>query len=107
MLPLFMLLALLGLLATGALRAAAAPAPDSAVYNDATQARLRVQQCVLGGPDIDIYVNGQVAVNGGVPMAHLGALRWTGYLYLRRAGTAAPWCPAARAWTTCLSAPLR
>jgi hypothetical protein len=100
MLPLFMLLALLGLLATGALRAAAAPAPDSAVYNDATQARLRVQQCVLGGPDIDIYVNGQVAVNGGVPMAHLGALRWTGYLYLRRAGTVSPWCPAARAWTT-------
>jgi uncharacterized surface protein with fasciclin (FAS1) repeats len=83
LLTLLLLVAVLGLpLVAGALRAAAAPAHDSAVYNDATQARLRVQQCVLGGPDIDIYVNGQVAVNGGVPMAHLGALRWTGYLYL-------------------------
>ena len=82
MLPLFMLLALLGLWATGAAPAAAAPARDAAPPNDARQARLRVSQCVLGGPAVDVYVNGQVAVSGGVPLTNVGALLWTGYLYL-------------------------
>jgi uncharacterized surface protein with fasciclin (FAS1) repeats len=78
-----MLLALLSLpLAIGASRAAAAPARASPVYNDATQARLRLSQCVFGGPDVDVYINGQLGVNGGVPMHNLGALNWTGYLYL-------------------------
>jgi hypothetical protein len=78
-----MLLAVLGLpLATNAPWAAAAPARDTAPPNDATQARLRVSQCVNGGPAVDVYVNGQVAVNGGVPLTNIGALDWTGYLYL-------------------------
>jgi uncharacterized surface protein with fasciclin (FAS1) repeats len=78
-----MLLAILGLpLAASAPRAAAAPAADTAPPNDATQARMRVSQCVYGGPHVNVYVNGQVAVNGGVPMTDLGALDWSGYLYL-------------------------
>src|SRR5437764_8561348 len=59
----------------------AATASD-APTNDTTRARLRVHECVYGGPSIDTYVNGQIAVNGGVPMAHLRPLGWTGYLYL-------------------------
>src|SRR5689334_19936584 len=82
-LPWFMLVAVLALpLAAGASRAAAAPAGDAPVYNDATQARLRVSQCVYGGPAVDVYVNGQVAVNGGVPLTNLTPLDWPGYLYL-------------------------
>jgi uncharacterized surface protein with fasciclin (FAS1) repeats len=69
-------------LATSAPRAAAAPARDSAVYNDVTQARLRVTQCVYGGPPVDVYVNGRLAVNAGVPMTGLGPLDWSGFLYL-------------------------
>jgi uncharacterized surface protein with fasciclin (FAS1) repeats len=49
--------------------------------NDTTQARLRINQCVADAPEVDAYVNGQQAVNGGVPQA-IGATGTTGYLYL-------------------------
>ncbi len=49
--------------------------------NDETQARLRVSNCVFGGPNVDVLVNGEVAVNGGVPQTDQG-MGFTGYLYL-------------------------
>lgn len=49
--------------------------------NDATQGRLRINQCVAGAPPVDAYVNGQQAVNGGVPQT-LGPTATSGYLYL-------------------------
>jgi uncharacterized surface protein with fasciclin (FAS1) repeats len=49
--------------------------------NDATQGRLRINQCVAGAPQLDAYVNGQQAVNGGVPQT-LRATETSGYLYL-------------------------
>src|SRR4051812_45673775 len=49
--------------------------------NDVTQGRLRINQCVQGAPLVDVYVNGQVAVNGGVPQTNV-PLETTGYLYL-------------------------
>jgi uncharacterized surface protein with fasciclin (FAS1) repeats len=49
--------------------------------NDATQGRLRINQCVAGAPRVDAYVNGQQAVNGGVPQT-IRATETTGYLYL-------------------------
>lgn len=52
------------------------------VIDDATQARLRVSQCVFGGPKVDIFVNGKVAVNAGVPQTNVPALETWGYLYL-------------------------
>lgn len=50
--------------------------------NDETHARLRVNYCVFDGPNVDIFVNGEVAVNGGVPQTSIPALRSWGYLYL-------------------------
>ena len=70
LLPLMLLIAVLGLwLAPGLPRAAAAPAGDSTVYNDATQARLRVSQCVYGEPEMDIYLNGQIPVDADIELA--------------------------------------
>jgi uncharacterized surface protein with fasciclin (FAS1) repeats len=57
-------------------------AQDETVTNDETQARLRVNYCVFDGPDVDIFVNGEVAVNAGVPQTNVSALRTSGYLYL-------------------------
>jgi hypothetical protein len=52
------------------------------VTNDETQARLRVNHCVFDGPKVDIFVNGEVAVNGGVPQTNVPDLQTWGYLYL-------------------------
>jgi uncharacterized surface protein with fasciclin (FAS1) repeats len=60
----------------------AALAQDETVTNDETQGRLRVNYCVFDGPDVDIFVNGEVAVNGGVPQTNVFALDTPGYLYL-------------------------
>src|SRR5438046_1652042 len=64
----------------------AAAAPTTGIVatapNDATQARLRVSQCVFAGPNVDVFVNGTVAVNGGRAQANMGALDVSGYLYL-------------------------
>jgi hypothetical protein len=54
----------------------------STAPNDATQARLRVSNCIMGGPSVDVVVNGAVAVNGGRPQANLRALFSSGYVYL-------------------------
>lgn len=61
-----------------------APSSPSAADtpNDTTQARLRVSNCAAPGPRVDIVVNGQVAVNGGVAQADLGSGAVSGYLYL-------------------------
>ena len=52
------------------------------VTNDETQGMLRVSNCVLGGPNLDVFVNGEVAVIGGVPQTDRGFGLFTGYLYL-------------------------
>ena len=52
------------------------------VTNDETQAMLRVSNCVLGGLNVDVIVNGEVAVNGSVPLVNQGFGMTTGYLYL-------------------------
>jgi len=54
----------------------------STTPNDATQARLRVSNCIMGGPNVDVVVNGAVAVNGGMPQANMIALNISGYIYL-------------------------
>jgi hypothetical protein len=86
LLPLLLLLAALGLALAPEARGPPRRPRASAVYNDATQARLRVSQCVACGPAVDVYVDGQVAVNGGVPLTNLTALDWPGYLYLAPGG---------------------
>src|SRR5690349_8919509 len=57
--------------------AATAPtAQPSAVTdhpNDATQGRLRLALFVFGGPNVDLFVNGTIAVNGGMAQANLHA----------------------------------
>jgi hypothetical protein len=52
------------------------------VTNFETQGMLRVNYCVVGGPNVDVLVNGEVPVIGGVlPTDHEFGL-FTGYLYL-------------------------
>jgi uncharacterized surface protein with fasciclin (FAS1) repeats len=45
----------------------AAPKPD-----DTTQARLRVSQCVYDEPQVDVYLNGKVPVDAGIPLSYVG-----------------------------------
>jgi len=54
----------------------------STAPNDATQARLRVSQCVYGAPEMEVYLNGKVPVNAGVPLSYLGAGGVSRYEYL-------------------------
>jgi uncharacterized surface protein with fasciclin (FAS1) repeats len=50
--------------------------------NDTTQARLRVSQCVFGEPPMNIYLNGKVPVDVGMPLPGLNALDVSRYEYL-------------------------
>src|SRR5512137_2734850 len=65
--------------------AASAPAASNPTYtikpDDQTQARLRIGQCILNGPNVDIYINGKTTENGGVPYI-LRSFDFSGYLYL-------------------------
>ncbi len=62
-----------------------APIPTNQTYtvkpDDQTQARLRIGQCIYNGPDVDIYINGKMTQNGGVPFI-LRSFDFSGYLYL-------------------------
>jgi uncharacterized surface protein with fasciclin (FAS1) repeats len=54
--------------------------------NDATQGRLRVSNCLVGGPPANLYINGEIAVNGGRQMTNIpnaNAGNASGYLYLQ------------------------
>jgi hypothetical protein len=70
--------------ATTAPATTSAPLADTnpAKPDDKTQARLRVSNCVVDGPTVDVFVNGRVAVNGGRPQVNLGGVDGTSYLYL-------------------------
>ena len=57
-------------------------AASDAPTNDTTQARLRVSQCVLGEPNMDVYLNGTVPVDAGIPRFPLEAFDASGYEYL-------------------------
>lgn len=50
--------------------------------SDEIQARLRVSNCVLHGPSVDVYVDGEVAINGGTPQTGIEPLFTWGYHYL-------------------------
>jgi uncharacterized surface protein with fasciclin (FAS1) repeats len=54
----------------------------STAPNDATQARLRLALFVFGGPNVDLFVNSTIAVNGGMAQANLHAGYVNGYLFL-------------------------
>jgi hypothetical protein len=49
------------------------------VTNDETHARLRVSNCVFGGPEAAIFLDGEVAMNNGIPQASVPALATWGY----------------------------
>jgi hypothetical protein len=53
-----------------------------AVTNDATMARLRVAYIVYGGPNVDVFVNGEIAMNPGQPQTNIPCCQVTGYMYL-------------------------
>src|SRR5689334_7163295 len=70
---------LLALAATGAPALAGGPAEEAP--NDATQARLRVSQCVYGEPEMDIYLNGRIPVDADIAMAvRQSDVTWYEYL---------------------------
>jgi TRAP-type transport system periplasmic protein len=52
------------------------------VTNDATMARLRLAHFVHGGPNVDWFVNGEIAVNGGQEQVNIPVGYINGYLYL-------------------------
>jgi hypothetical protein len=66
--------------------ATSAAAPQVSAFtdhpNDATQARLRLAHFDLAGPNVDLYVNGAVAVNGGQPQVNIPSGNVNGYLFL-------------------------
>lgn len=87
---------------------AAAPTStaNSIVPNDATQARLRVSNCVFQGASVDVFVNGAVAMNGDRPMANLDALAVSGYLYLAPGTYSVAIVPAGKSTKEALLGPL-
>jgi hypothetical protein len=70
---------------TAALAATATSAPladtNPAKPNDATQGRLRVSNCIYHSPNVDVFVNGKVAVSGGWPQTDMG-FDTSNYLFL-------------------------
>lgn len=52
------------------------------VTNDAKMVRLQFAHLVFPGPVVDLYIDGQVAVNAGRAMAELSADHIYGYMYL-------------------------
>jgi len=52
------------------------------VIDDATQARLRVNYCMFGGPYVDIYLNGEVAMVNGRAQTNMPPLATWGYWHL-------------------------
>ncbi|MDQ3399102.1 MAG: fasciclin domain-containing protein, partial [Deinococcota bacterium] len=57
-------------------------AATEVVTDDATMARLRVAYIAYGGPNIDVLVNGEIAMNAGQPLANILCCQFTGYMYL-------------------------
>ena len=57
-------------------------AAPEVVTNDATMARLRVAYIVYGGPNVDVLVNGEIAMNPGQPQANIPCCQVSGYVYL-------------------------
>jgi uncharacterized surface protein with fasciclin (FAS1) repeats len=51
--------------------------------NDATQGRLRVSNCTVGGPGVNVYIDGEIAVNGGRQMTNIANRSVSGYIYLQ------------------------
>jgi hypothetical protein len=52
------------------------------VTDDATMARLRVAYIVINGPNVDVLINGEIAMNPGQPQANIPCCQVTGYVYL-------------------------
>ena len=68
LLPCFTLLAAITLLAATSAPVGTVAAKPADQPNDATQAQLRVSQCVYGEPEMDIQVNGKVPLVADVPL---------------------------------------
>lgn len=54
----------------------------SSGLDNATQARVRVVSLVMGAPNMDVYVNGMPAINGGVAQENLNSGIFSGWLYV-------------------------
>jgi uncharacterized surface protein with fasciclin (FAS1) repeats len=54
----------------------------SSAIDDATQAQLRVNYCVFGGPNVDVYLNGEIAMVNGRAQTNMPALATWGYWHL-------------------------
>lgn len=56
-------------------------AATGTVTNDATQARLRIGNFVSSGPNVDVFIDGEIAMNGKVPQANMHGFA-NGYIFL-------------------------
>jgi len=55
----------------------------SSGLDNATQARIRAVNLVMGAPNVDMYVNGMPAFNGGIAQQNIGAGLFSGFLYVK------------------------
>lgn len=78
----------------------------TAVINDTTQARLRLGHFVYGGPNVDLYVDGKVAVNGGQAQVDIPVGYVNGYLYLEPGSHSVAVVPTGEALDQALIGPL-
>ncbi|MEO8286520.1 MAG: fasciclin domain-containing protein [Chloroflexota bacterium] len=75
------------------------------VPNDASQARLRVGQCVWGEPDMDVYIDGKSRRDAGQPLFGLG-FNGSGYQYLESGTHAVAVVPVGKGMDQALLPPL-
>ena len=54
----------------------------SSGLDNATQARIRAVLSIIGEPNVDVYVNGLPAMNGGKPQQDIGVNQFSGWLYV-------------------------
>lgn len=75
-------------------------------YDGATQSRLRVGHLVFGGPDVDVLINGEVAVIADRPWTMIPPGAVTDYLYLAPATYSVAVVPTGEGITEAIIGPL-
>jgi Domain of unknown function (DUF4397) len=76
------------------------------VTNDQTMSRLRMNVCVSQAPNVDVYVNGEIAVNGGQEQVNIPAGYFPGYLFLTPGSHSVALVPTGKGITEALLGPL-
>lgn len=71
-------------------------AATGTVTNDATQARLRIGNFIFKSPNYDVFIDGEIAMNGNGPLADIDSSFITGHMYLAPGTYSVAVAPAGR-----------